>query len=216
MSKFFSKYPKVLYNSKLATDLMSRSTILDTLLNQASLYYKYDLQDGDTPEIIAEKYYGDPELHWVIMITNNIIDNKFDFPLAYQDFVIYLDGKYASEGALIGRSGSEYTRLTLNQDPVGYVGIIDTTDLTTGITTTTQYYIDQAAYSSQYDIPNFNFTNQSFSVDNIQYNQYTKQLTIYDYELQLNESKRTIKLLNSNYLGQFTQQFQSLMQVSYG
>ena len=41
---------------------------------------------GDTPEIIASKYYGDPEKHWIVLLANDIINPFFDFPLNYQEF----------------------------------------------------------------------------------------------------------------------------------
>lgn len=216
MAKFFSKYPKILINSKIATDLLARSTILNNLISQAALYYDYNLQEGDTPEIIAEKYYGDPELHWVIMIVNNIVDNTFDLPLSYENFILYLDNKYKSQGESINRSGSEYAKLTLNLDPGGYIGVIKTTDTISGIVTEQKYYIDELSYTSQYDNPVFNFNAQSYSIDNIIYEQYTEQMSIYDWEEQKNESKRKIKILNKNYISQFIDQFELLMKVKYG
>lgn len=216
MAKFFSKYPKILINSKIATDLLARSTILNNLISQAALYYDYNLQEGDTPEIIAEKYYGDPELHWVIMIVNNIVDNTFDLPLSYENFILYLDNKYKSQGESINRSGSEYAKLTLNLDPGGYIGVIKTTDTISGIVTEQKYYIDELSYTSQYDNPVFNFNAQSYSIDNIIYEQYTEQMSIYDWEEQKNESKREIKILNKNYISQFIDQFELLMKVKYG
>ena len=34
----------------------------------------YDVKDGETPEMIAHKYYGDVNLHWIVLIANDIID----------------------------------------------------------------------------------------------------------------------------------------------
>ena len=40
-----------------------------------------------TPENIADRYYGDSTLHWIVLLTNNILDPYFDFPLNYRNFV---------------------------------------------------------------------------------------------------------------------------------
>ena len=51
------------------------------LLENIALYDEYDIVDGETPEIIAEKIYGDPEYHWIIMLANQKHDYISDFPL---------------------------------------------------------------------------------------------------------------------------------------
>ena len=73
-------------NYKLVTDLMTRIKVRDKVINEISLYDKYDVKNGETPENIAFKHFGDPELHWVILLTNNITDRYYDWPLSEQAF----------------------------------------------------------------------------------------------------------------------------------
>lgn len=94
MASFFSKYPKTIINNKLVTDIISRAFVRDKYSSKLSIYYPYDLQEGDTPEIIASKYYGDPERHWIVMLANDIVDPFFDFAMDYQIFNDYIDEKY--------------------------------------------------------------------------------------------------------------------------
>ena len=80
MATFFAKYPKLLFNNRLVTDIIARTSIRERYSDKLSIFYPYTLQEGDTPEIIAEKYYGDPEKHWIVLLANNIIDPFFEFP----------------------------------------------------------------------------------------------------------------------------------------
>ena len=54
----------------------------------------YDVQDGETPEMIAHKYYGDPELHWTILLANDIQDYYTDWPMGVARFEQFLTDKY--------------------------------------------------------------------------------------------------------------------------
>jgi hypothetical protein len=54
----------------------------------------YDVQDGESPEIIAHKYYKDVGLHWTILVANNIVDYYHDWPMSMQTFEQYITEKY--------------------------------------------------------------------------------------------------------------------------
>jgi hypothetical protein len=62
----------------------------------------YDIEENDTPEIVAEKVYGDAGGAWLVLMTNNILDPQFDWPLDYTSFNQFIEVKYGSiETALI-------------------------------------------------------------------------------------------------------------------
>ena len=79
--RYFDKFPKLIYTkqgvSNLVTDLLTRVAVIKGSYDETSLFYEYSVQEGDTPEIIAKKYYGDAELHWVVLIFNDIIIFKY-------------------------------------------------------------------------------------------------------------------------------------------
>jgi hypothetical protein len=208
MAKFFSKFPKLLYNNTITTDILSRISVYQIYQNNINVYYPYSLQEGDTPEIIASKYYNDPERHWIVMVMNNITDPFFEFPLSYQNFILYLDNKYKDQGAAIDRTGSQYAALTVNTDPGGYRAIITTTD-NQGNATTRKFFIDESVYNSD------QYTESSKQIDDMTYYQTKEQLSIYDYELELNEAKRQIKLLRKEYVSQFESELKKLMSLNY-
>jgi len=98
---YFSKFPLVAYdavgdgNYKLFTDLLRRVK-LRTELDSTVSYDFYDVQSGDTPEMIAHKYYGDPTLHWVIIMINDVVDFYTDWPMDDVTFENYLNTKYGN------------------------------------------------------------------------------------------------------------------------
>ena len=101
MSRYFNYFPKLLYKTNnttsIVTDLLTRPALIQDILNNTSLYYEYAIQEGDTPEMVASRYYGDAELHWVILIVNQITDPFYDWPMTYQQFVAFINEKYGSQ-----------------------------------------------------------------------------------------------------------------------
>ena len=95
---YFRNFPKTLYSFDFSgsspasvTNIFTRFSINSSVLNNAFGFYKYQIVDGDTPEIVADKQYGDPLLHWVISLTNNLSDPLFNFP--YQAIWIFFNSK---------------------------------------------------------------------------------------------------------------------------
>ena len=97
---YFERFPKGNYiqpgtkNYKLVTDLFRRIKIRDKIKNEASVYTEYFVNNGERPEHIAQKHFGNPHLHWVILITNDITDALYDWPLSLQAFEEFINEKY--------------------------------------------------------------------------------------------------------------------------
>ena len=99
---YFSRFPLMAYdmtgneNWKLLPNILRRVKLRAGLRSGAFLFDNYDVVDGERPEDIAFKYYGDPELHWVILMTNNITDRYYQWPLTQTQFAEHLTDKYGS------------------------------------------------------------------------------------------------------------------------
>jgi hypothetical protein len=99
---YFTKFPTGNYdikgdgNQKVVTDLFRRIKVRSKVVNEASLYDTYDIPNGENPEDTAFKHFGDPELHWVILLTNNITDRYYGWPLTNQDFETFITDKYSN------------------------------------------------------------------------------------------------------------------------
>ena len=86
-------------NKKLVTDLMTRVKVRSKIRDEASLYDSYDVPSGERPETTAFKHFGSANLHWVILLTNDITDAYYDWPLSDQDFETYVKNKYSNPSA---------------------------------------------------------------------------------------------------------------------
>lgn len=103
---YFDMFPKVFYDSKgngnysVMTNLLRRVKLVDDAkLNIVDFDY-YDVKDGETPEMIAHKYYGDVNLHWTILTVNNVVDYYEDWPMSVQRFEEFVKEKYENPQAI--------------------------------------------------------------------------------------------------------------------
>ena len=103
---YFTKFERGFYdikgdgNLKLVTDLMTRVKVREKILNESMLYDTYDVPSGEKPEDTSFKHFGSSEYHWVILLTNNITDRYYDWPLSFQDFETYITNKYDNPDAV--------------------------------------------------------------------------------------------------------------------
>jgi len=81
-------------NYKLLPNILKRVKLRSGLRSGAFLFDAYDVKDGENPEDIAYKWFGDAQLHWVILMTNNITDRYYQWPLTQPQFQENLTDKY--------------------------------------------------------------------------------------------------------------------------
>ena len=102
MAHYFKYFPTTEYDidksnsNLLLTDVTKRFTIKDTLTNRGAIYYKYQVKDSDRPDIVAEKLYGDGTLDWIILLINDIVDPYYDWPLTQSNLEKFIAKKYGS------------------------------------------------------------------------------------------------------------------------
>ena len=99
---YFDAFPVIPYDAKGdlefkdVTNLLRRVGMRAKLKSNTLLYDTYDVKEGETPEMIAHKLYGDPELHWVILLINDITDRYHQWPMTGGQFLEYLNDKYTN------------------------------------------------------------------------------------------------------------------------
>ena len=99
---YFDNFPTIPYDSELTgqykdvKNLLRRVGIRAKVKANTLLFDTYDVRNGETPESIAFKLYGDAELHWVIMLVNNITDRYHDWPMTEAQFIQFVKDKYAN------------------------------------------------------------------------------------------------------------------------
>lgn len=99
---YFSKFPLFAYdiknnnNYKLLPDILRRVKLRALVKSGGMLFDKYDVKENEKPEDVAFKWFGDPELHWVILMTNNITDRYYEWPMNSVQFAEFLKDKYGA------------------------------------------------------------------------------------------------------------------------
>ena len=133
---FDDNFPVIPYDSvgnykfKDVTNLLRRVALRAKVKTSALLYDTYDVKNGETPESLADKLYGDSEYHWIIMLINDITDRYHEWPMSEAQFSQYLKDKYSNPDAVhhyeisqesgdtdikinIGTSNADYPTATL-------------------------------------------------------------------------------------------------------
>ena len=133
---YFSKFPLITYDikgdkiRKLLPDILRRVKLRAAIKSGGMLFDKYDVKEGEKPEDVAFKWFGDAELHWVILMTNNVTDRYYGWPMNSAQFVEFLTDKYGdnvdavhhyeipkSSGRTTGQGPSDYSHLVeVNSD----------------------------------------------------------------------------------------------------
>lgn len=216
--KYFETLPSIVstdYNNNLIVlkNLLSRAVLLPQTQSDALLLYNYSVQDGDTPETVAYKYYGSVDRYWIVLHGNQSLDPQWDWPLTSQQFQKYIVGKYKQETAtslnISVNLVNESQVLSYTLATVKYLEkIIITKDNTTQTKSAKTIRVNLNAYNAiTPSETNINFPDGSSATRSI-----TKRIiSIYNYENILNESKRNIRLINASYVGSLELQLQSLM-----
>ena len=103
---YFDAFPVIPYdakgdlNFKDVTNLLRRVGMRAKLKSNTLLYDTYNVKEGETPEIIAHKLYGDTQLHWIILLINDITDRYHQWPMSGGQFLDYLNDKYSNPDAI--------------------------------------------------------------------------------------------------------------------
>jgi hypothetical protein len=103
---YFSNFPQILYSfDTSASQKVTAFTVTDILrrvkadrnnIQNTLSYDEYDIREFETPEMVADKVYNDPQLHWIILITNEILDPRYDWPLSTPQLQTYVTSKYGT------------------------------------------------------------------------------------------------------------------------
>ena len=138
---YFSKFPLMVYDIKgnktykLLPDILKRVKIRSGLSASRFVFDKYNVKEGEKPEDVAFKYYGDAQYHWVIMVVNNITDRYYEWPMTQPDFEDFLTDKYGagSEDAVHHHELAQTSGATTSSDESHMLEVNSDTDNATSI-----------------------------------------------------------------------------------
>ena len=222
MANYFAKIPNIIYTLNdnpsneltLVKNIFARTRIVSSVLNNATAFFKYIVQDYDTPEMIAHKYYGNAQKHWIVLFSNYITDPYFEFPMNSTAFSNYIINKYGSEAnAQSQLHHVEQVTFISNSSYDNKINRIETTEVS-------QYYYDAAAeIMVERTLPTIAnpvidlgtvTTTLSDSTTSTQKTQLLA-ISVYGQEYAQNEARRTIKLIDPAYVPVIESEFSKLM-----
>ena len=195
---YFKNFQRLVYQfpddiKRVITDLSIRPKFRDDILENANNFELYNVNDGDTPEIIAYEQYGDENMHWAILIANNVMSIYNDWVKDQSQFQEFLFQKYKtqtdSDGATVTLSRIGVTEF------VQFVGTTgnDFSSYVTGTTVKTKpsHFEDTNKVYYSYDSIVNNGSGKDAFGNGISY-PTVSPVSIETVEDRLNEEKRSI------------------------
>ena len=99
---YFANFPLIPYDNygtgdfRLTPNILKRIAVRANIKTTTSLFDTYDVKEGETPEMIADKLYGNPEFHWVVLMMNDVVDRYHQWPMSRRQFLAHLNDKYTN------------------------------------------------------------------------------------------------------------------------
>jgi len=112
-------------NYKLLPDILRRVKQRSAIKSGQFIFDNYDVVDGEKPEDIAFKWFGDAQLHWVILMTNNITDRYYQWPMNQPQFEEFIKDKYSNPDGIHHYEIPRDSGRTTGQGPNDYSYLVE-------------------------------------------------------------------------------------------
>ena len=190
---YFRELPNVEYQSFLSDSLSSQSYLIvknlfrrnklrDDLSGVFTIFNKYEIPEGSRPELVAEEFYGDAELDWVVLLTAGILNVRDEWPLSNYHLYKYAENLYGIDG--------------LND--VRYYETKEVKDSSGRLILPKEKVVD-----SNFTIPDPDDYRATLNP--------VRPVTNWEYETRKNDEKSSIYLLRREYLQQFLNDMRQIM-----
>ena len=164
-------------------NIFKRGVLREDVLNNYVGFELYSIQGDERPDYVAAKWYNDPELDWVVLITNNIISVRDEWPMSQQDFYTYSNEKYTAEE--LSYIHHYETRLIIN----GKGQLIQPEGLWVDSDHSVSW-LEDGVLKTQTEL---------------------KSVTYLQHEIDLNDKKRNINILKKEYLNMVMEDMKEIM-----
>jgi len=194
MSNYFRKLPDLDYPSLLndragssdtirVKNLFKRPVVRQDYFDRFIVFTKYKIAGDDRPDNVAEKLYGSASLDWIILVSNNIIDIKNDWPLTEYDLNVYLNEKYTEQQLV----------------KIHHYETIEFRDLNNQLITPAGKVVDE------------NFTVEYLKGSKIKRVSPIRSISYFEWEVQKNDSKRNINVPKNELVSSMISDFEKMM-----
>ena len=194
---YFDQFPDVLIPSPnstrtssndfvLAKNLFKRGKIRDDFFENAVAFGRYSIRGDDRPDNVAKELYGDSSLDWVILLSNNMVSVRDEWPMRSGELQRYLNDKYSSDHLVsIKHYETKEIRNAANIKVLEEGQIVD------------------ESFTFTYSLGGINATLSGSNV--------MTSVSNYEYEVNKNDNKRTIHFLRQNYLQTIMEDMRTIM-----
>ena len=183
-------YPSLANDRKSAFDyqtvknIFKRAVIRNDIFDEVVAFTKYSVQGDERPDQVAYNFYRDAGLDWVVLTTNNIVHVRDEWPMGERDFLTYVNSKYTSEEL----SNIHHYETKLIRDSRGRLIQPEGLIVPAGHSIS---FLDNGALRTESQLTSFTFL---------------------EHEINLNDAKRNINILKSEYLSLFLEDFAEIME----
>ena len=236
---YFNKLGTTEYNGIVIPDILKRISLTGDV-SKSNLVDQYSIGEGETPESVSFNYYGSVDYYWTILLVNNIKSRYFDWPMSSQELGQYVESKYGNRIALffketdinnqfnfcdtkyiINSAGklstvSECDRnlnkivITKTEEIVISGSVVQFLDINKKIIAS--LIVSRVVYENIYAVHHTNDGDENRIYLNAYINSAGQQNIVsnYDYEVQENENRRSIFLINPTYISTYVNAFKVL------
>ena len=175
---------KSAYDYQIVKNIFKRAVIRNDIFDEVTAFEKYSVESDERPDQVAYNFYNDAGLDWVILTTNNIIHVRDEWPMGSQDFLTFLNEKYTDQQL----SNIHHYETKILRDSRGRLIQPEGLKVKSDHSIT---FLDNGVLRTESSI---------------------KQVTFLEHETDLNDAKRNINILKSEYLGLFLENFREIME----
>ena len=202
--KYFRYIPDFDYVSRLSKaqnisdyirvkNLFKRTKISEQVFSDLTFFSKYQIITDERPDNVAYKIYGDSNLDWMVLLSNNIINVQQEWPLEHQSYYNYLINKYGSAAALQNIHHYETREI---KNSVGKVIIPEGLEVASDFSIT--------------------FFDTGLGVQQTVSTEIVTEITNQVYEDRLNDAKRNISLIKPRFIGLIIEEIEKEMKYPKG
>ena len=172
------------YDYQVVKNIFKRAVVRDDIFDEITAFTKYSVQGDERPDQVAYQFYNDSGLDWVVLSTNNIIHVRDEWPMGNQDFLTYLNAKYTDAEL----SNIHHYETKVIRDSSGTLIQPEGKTVPAGYTVN---FLDNGVLRSESSLTSFSFL---------------------EHETNLNDDKRNIDILRTEYLGLFLENYADIME----
>ena len=160
------------YDYKIVKNIFKRAVLRDDIFDEVTAFTKYSIEGDERADKIAYDFYKDSGLDWIILTTNNIVHVRDEWPMSNRDFLTYLNSKYTAQEL----SNVHHYETKILRNSSGQLIQPEGLRVPEGHSIT---FLDNGVLRTESQI---------------------KQVTFLEHETNLNDAKRNINILKTDYL----------------